>query len=144
MAAHGQEIQPEAKRAIDAFAERFAAADAFAVVTPEYNHSYPAGLKNAIDWHNRQWHAKPVGIVSYGGISGGLRATEHLRQVFAELHAVTMRDTVSFHNVWGYLDEGDSLSAPEPSESAAKVLLVQLGWWARALADAKSKVPYPA
>ena len=65
-----------------------AAADAFIIITPEYNHSYPASLKVLIDWHFDEWQAKPVAFVSYGGISGGLRAVEHLRQVFAELHAV--------------------------------------------------------
>ncbi len=49
---------------------------------PEYNHSFPAVLKNVIDWHGPQWHVKPeVGFVSYGGLSGGLRAVEHLRLV---------------------------------------------------------------
>ena len=58
-------------------------ADAFVVVTPEYNHSYPASLKQAIDVLNAPWRRKPVAFVSYGGLSGGLRAVEHLRQVFA-------------------------------------------------------------
>src|SRR5690606_34181376 len=55
------------------------AADAFVVVTPEYNHSFPGPLKTAIDRAREEWHAKPVGFVSYGGASGGLRAIEHLR-----------------------------------------------------------------
>lgn len=55
------------------------AADAFVVVTPEYNHSFPAPLKAMIDGHVVQWRAKPVAFVSYGGISGGLRAVEHTR-----------------------------------------------------------------
>ena len=46
---------------------RIAAADAFILVTPEYNHSYPASLKAVIDWHFTQWVAKPVAFVSYGG-----------------------------------------------------------------------------
>jgi NAD(P)H-dependent FMN reductase len=71
-------------------------ADAVVVVTPEYNHGYPAPLKALIDSTGLQWHAKPVAFVSYGGVSGGLRAVEQLRQVFAELHAVTVRDAVSF------------------------------------------------
>ena len=70
------------------------------IVTPEYNHSFPASLKNTIDWFDSEWHAKPVGFVSYGGMAGGQRAVEHLRQVFAELHAVTVRDTLSFHMAW--------------------------------------------
>jgi NAD(P)H-dependent FMN reductase len=76
---------------------RLANADAFVVVTPKYNHNFPAPLKNAIDWRYNKWRAKPVGFVSYGGMGGGLRAVEQLRQVFAELHAVTVRDAVNFH-----------------------------------------------
>lgn len=89
---------PEVTAALASVTPKLASVDAFVVLTPEYNHSYPAGLKNLIDWHFTEWQAKPVALVSYGGISGGLRAVEHLRQVFAELHAVTVRDTVSFHN----------------------------------------------
>ncbi|GHH33572.1 NADPH-dependent FMN reductase [Streptomyces candidus] len=123
---------------------QLAAADAFVVVTPEYNHSYPAGLKNLIDWHGVEWHAKPVGFVSYGGLSGGLRAVEHLRQVFAELHAVTLRDTVSFHGPWGQFDQDGRHTEPEAAEAAVKSLLTQLTWWAQALRDAKSVRPFAA
>jgi NAD(P)H-dependent FMN reductase len=123
---------------------RLSAADAFVVITPEYNHSYPAGLKNLIDWHGAEWHAKPVGFVSYGGLSGGLRAVEHLRQVFAELHAVSLRDTVSFHGPWGQFDEDGRHTDPEAAETAAKSLLTQLTWWAHALRDAKSRRPFAA
>ncbi|MCM3925041.1 universal stress protein [Frankia sp. AiPs1] len=85
------------ERLVRELGERLAAADGFVVVTPEYNHSYPAALKNVIDTYREEWFAKPVGFVSYGGVSGGLRAVEHLRAVFAEQHAVTVRDGVSFH-----------------------------------------------
>ncbi|GAB3832488.1 hypothetical protein GCM10027610_024720 [Dactylosporangium cerinum] len=74
---------------------RLTAADAFVVVTPEYNRSFPAPLKTAIDWFYEEWHAKPVTFVSYGRESGGLHATAQLRQVFNELQTVTMRNTVS-------------------------------------------------
>jgi hypothetical protein len=47
-------------------ADRLASADAYVIVTPEYNHSFPAALKNAIDWHYREWMFKPVAFVSYG------------------------------------------------------------------------------
>ncbi|GEB58620.1 NADPH-dependent FMN reductase [Streptomyces gardneri] len=121
-----------------------AAADAFVVLTPEYNHSFPASLKNLMDWHFTEWQAKPVGFVSYGGISGGLRAVEQLRQVFAELHAVTVRDTVSFHSAWGLFDDEGRHKDPAGAEGAAKVLLDQLAWWALALKEAKSTRPYAA
>lgn len=119
-----------------------AAADAFVVVTPEYNHSYPAALKNLIDAHGPEWQAKPVGFVSYGGISGGLRAVEHLRGVFAELHAVTVRDTVSFHNPWRNGDTQDDPIATPEAEAAAKTLLDQLVWWGEALRVARAARPY--
>ncbi|WP_410592142.1 NADPH-dependent FMN reductase [Amycolatopsis sp. lyj-23] len=121
---------------------RLEAADAFVVVTPEYNHSYPASLKNAIDWHRPEWRAKPVAFVSYGGISGGLRAVEHLRPVFAELHAVTIRETVSFHGAQGCFGE-DGVPNDDAAGVAAKALLDQLGWWARSLAEARAARPYP-
>jgi NAD(P)H-dependent FMN reductase len=123
-------------------AERLAAADAFVVVTPEYNHSFPGALKILLDAHLPEWQAKPVGFVSYGGISGGLRAVEHLRSVFAELHATTIRDTVSFHDVrTRFGPDGRPLDQTGPG-AAAKVLLDRLAWWARALRDARATHPY--
>ncbi|MFF2085082.1 NADPH-dependent FMN reductase [Nocardia sp. NPDC058176] len=122
--------------------EKLARADAFVVVTPEYNHSYPGSLKNLIDIHHSEWQAKPVGFVSYGGISGGLRAVEHLRPVFAELHAVTVRDSVAFPNPWGRFDADGALSAPDEAEAAAAVMLDQLSWWGEALRTARAIRPY--
>jgi NAD(P)H-dependent FMN reductase len=123
---------------------RLGEADAFIIVTPEYNHSFPALLKIVIDWNHTQWQAKPVTFVSYGGRSGGIRATEQLRQVFAELHAVSLRDGMSFHSPG---DRFDPTGRPEDAagaHTAAKVMLNQLSWWARALADARQKSPYGA
>ncbi|MBF6357457.1 NAD(P)H-dependent oxidoreductase [Nocardia higoensis] len=117
-------------------------ADAFVIVTPEYNHSYPAALKNLIDAHGREWQAKPVGFVSYGGMSGGLRAVEHLRGVFAELHAVTVRDTVSFHNPWRSEGAPGGSAAGGEADSAATTLLDQLVWWGEALRAARAVRPY--
>ena len=51
----------------------------------QYNHSYPASLKAAIDWHFAQWTAKPVAFVSYGGAAGGRHAVLHLENVLTEL-----------------------------------------------------------
>jgi NAD(P)H-dependent FMN reductase len=135
---------PETLAALGELTPRLDAADAFVVVTPEYNHSYPAALKNSIDWHNTQFHAKPVAFVSYGGISGGLRAVEHLRAVFTELHAVTTRDTVSFHNVWEQFDGDGKPKDPHRPAAAATALLDQVSWWARALKDARVASPYQA
>lgn len=109
------------------------AADAFVVVTPECNHGYPAALKRAIDAVRVEWPAKPVGFVSYGGLAGGLRAVEQLRQVFAELHAVGIRDTVSFHLAHDQFDSDGRLHNPHAANTAAATLLGQLAWWTRAL-----------
>ncbi|GIE49630.1 FMN reductase [Amorphoplanes nipponensis] len=121
---------------------RLGAADAFVVVTPEYNHSYPAPLKAVIDGHFREWLAKPVGFVSYGGLSGGLRAVEHLRPVFAELHAVTVRDTVSFHGGRSCFGPDGLPLDPEVPGAAAQLLLDRLAWWGLTLRDAHEARPY--
>jgi NAD(P)H-dependent FMN reductase len=123
---------------------RVAEADAFVVITPEYNHSFPAPLKNAIDWHSKEWHAKPIGFVSYGGVSGGLRAVEHLRQVFAELHAVTVQRTVSFHSARAQFDQQGLPNDPDRYARSAESMLNQLVWWTRALRDARAARPYMA
>jgi NAD(P)H-dependent FMN reductase len=129
---------------VNAVAQRLEKADAFVIVTPEYNHSFPAPLKSAIDWHSKEWRAKPVGFVSYGGVSGGLRAVEHLRQVFAELHAVTVRDTVSFHGVWAHFDPAGQPKDRDRYARAAKSMFDQLAWWGRALREARAERPYVA
>ncbi|MDV9189221.1 NAD(P)H-dependent oxidoreductase [Streptomyces sp. SR27] len=133
----------EDRALLAAVSPRLAAADAFVVVTPEYNHSYPAPLKNAIDWHNREWHAKPVGFVAYGGFSAGLRAVEHLRGVFAELHAVTIREAVGLQGVWGQFD-AEGRAVDPAADAAAKAMLDRLTWWAEALRGARADRPYAA
>jgi NAD(P)H-dependent FMN reductase len=122
--------------------QQIAACDAFIVVTPEYNHGYPAPLKALIDSIGVEWHAKPVAFISYGGISGGLRAVEQLRLVFAELHAVTIRDSVSFAGAWEQFDSNGALRNPERAERSLDAMLRRLHWWAIALAHARSIWPY--
>ncbi|MDB5970902.1 MAG: hypothetical protein JWQ90_3352 [Hydrocarboniphaga sp.] len=125
-----------------ALAQGIESADAFVVVTPEYNHGYPAPLKALIDSQSEAWHAKPVAFVSYGGVSGGLRAVEQLRQVFAELHAVTIRDSLSFANAREQFDKAGELLAPERAGRTMSRLLAQLKWWAGVLRDARIAQPY--
>jgi NAD(P)H-dependent FMN reductase len=129
-------------RASPSLQQRLADADAFIVVTPEYNHGYPAPLKALIDSSGVEWHAKPVAFVSYGGISGGLRAVEQLRLVFAELHAVTIRDSVSFASAWEQFDAAGGLLNPERANRSMEILLARLNWWAVALRNARSAVSY--
>ena len=120
---------------------RLDAADAFILVTPEYNHSYPASLKAAIDWHFAQWAAKPVAFVSYGGTAGGRHAVLHLENVLTELHAVTIRDGLAFPNYFTNFLDGEPLDTA--ATTYAKVMLEQLAWWANALRKARADAAYP-
>lgn len=141
-------VLPQPDQAVDAnpgspnLWQRIEAADAFVVVTPEYNHGYPAALKSLIDSVGAEWQAKPVAFVSYGGVSGGLRAVEQLRLVFAELHAVTIRDSVSFAGAWEQFDESGKLKQPERAKKSMTAMLGRLHWWAVALRNARLAVPY--
>ena len=63
------------------WSERVDAADAIILVTPEYNHSFSPALKNAVDFLHQEWWRKPVGFVSYGGVSGGTRGVVALEPV---------------------------------------------------------------
>ncbi|MFJ9362797.1 NADPH-dependent FMN reductase [Nocardia sp. NPDC101769] len=127
---------------VRAFRQRVAAADAFVAVTSEYNHGYPASLKTAFDSVKREWRGKPVGFVSYGGLSGGLRAVEQLRQVVAEIHMVSIRETVSFHEAKRKFDAGGE-TRDGAAIDAADRMLRQLAWWAAALRTARAADPYP-
>ncbi|QQQ79673.1 NAD(P)H-dependent oxidoreductase [Saccharothrix sp. 6-C] len=123
---------PEVRR----FTGQVADADGFVVVTAEYNRSFPASLKQAIDYAYDEWHAKPAGFVSYGYRSEGFHAVEQLRTVFTELHVMTVRTGV-----------GVNLLADEPLDTehrrrAAEAMFDQLSWWASALKDARARRPY--
>jgi NAD(P)H-dependent FMN reductase len=121
--------------------QRLDFADAFVLVTPEYNHSYPASLKAAIDWHFTQWTAKPVAFVSYGGAAGGRHAVLHLENVLTELHAVTIREGLAFPNYFHNFENGQPLDLQASDQ--AKAMLEQLAWWATALHKARAQEPYP-
>ena len=75
------------------WAKAVGACDGFIFVTPEYNHSIPGALKNAIDFLYDEWSNKAAGFVSYGGI-GGARAVEQLRLILAETRTATVRSQV--------------------------------------------------
>lgn len=76
------------------WAAKVGEADGYVIVTPEYNHGYPAVLKNALDWVFPEWNKKPVGFVGYGN-AGGARAIEQLRQVSIELQMVPIRNSIN-------------------------------------------------
>ncbi len=105
---------------------RVQAADAFAFVTPEYNYGLPAALKNAIDFLHVEWHYKPVGFVSYGGVSAATRSVQMLKQVVTTLRMFTTAEAVSIPFVAQFIDDEGELLANELMEQAADAMLDEL------------------
>src|SRR4051812_4231640 len=112
---------------------RVDAADAFVFVTPEYNHGYNAPLKNAIDYLHQEWQHKPLGFVSYGGVSGGPRAVAMLKPVAAALKLVPVVASVLIPNAGRLFDDERNFQADESMERAATALLDELRSWEAAL-----------
>lgn len=96
---------PAGKRApypdahVESWTREIAAADAFVMISPEYNHGYTAVLKNAIDWVFREWNHKPLAFVAYGSV-GGARSVEQLRGVAIELQMVPTRRAIHLPIEW--------------------------------------------
>lgn len=122
---------------------RLAAADAFVVVTPEYNRSFPAAVKNAIDWFDIEWAAKPVTVVSYGRDTDGAQAAAQLRQIFGELNAVPIRRGVGIARAWQrFAADGSWPRRDGELDEAVNGALDQLIWWAHALRAARAGAPF--
>ena len=119
--------------------DRLEAADGFLVLTPEYNHSFPASLKNAIDWHFDEWAYKPVAFVAYGAGSGGIRAVEQLRLIFPELRATTVRNAVLLAAPWTQLTEDGEFDPGDDAVAALTATLDELRWWATALREGRAR-----
>jgi NAD(P)H-dependent FMN reductase len=101
-------------------------ADAFVFVMPEYNYGFNAPLKNAIDYLNHEWQYKPVGLVSYGGISAGTRAAQMIKQVVTALKMTPLAEAVSIPFVQSLLTENKQLNANDIMVSAAKAMIDEL------------------
>ncbi len=132
------EPQHPAKRAYEqahtiAWSARVDAADAFIFVSPEYNHSYSPALKNAIDFLFQEWRHKPVGYVSYGGVSAGTRAVAALDVVAVTVGLVKIAATVEINNPGTYLTNG-VFSAQEKHQAILGRLLEELTATSNALA----------
>jgi NAD(P)H-dependent FMN reductase len=102
------------------------AGDAFVIVTPEYNHGYPAALKNAIDYLHEEWQDKPVGFVSYGGVSAGTRAVQQLKQVVTTLKLLPVLESVSIPFHTQFIDEDGRVQPNEIMEGAGDAMLTEL------------------
>jgi NAD(P)H-dependent FMN reductase len=109
------------------------ASDAFIFVTPEYNYGFNAALKNAIDYLFSEWASKPAGIVSYGGVAAGTRATQMLKQVLTALRIMPVPEAVNIPFVFQHLDEDKRLKPNEAMEQSATAMLDEVLRWAESL-----------
>ncbi len=101
---------------------RVAAAEGFVFVTPEYNHSFSPALKNAIDFLAQEWWRKPVGFVSYGGVSGGSRGVTALEPVVSGVGLVRIGAEVELP--FAGTQVADGVFTPGQKESAVLAKLL--------------------
>ena len=110
-----------------------AAADAFIFVMPEYNFSAPPSLVNALDYVYREWNYKPCGFVSYGGVSGGLRAVQSVKMQITTMKMMPMMEGVMVPMVATMLDGEGQFKANAMIDKSAATLLDELRYWADGL-----------
>ncbi len=114
--------------------------DAFVFLTPEYNHSVPGVLKNAIDnvFVSYGFRNKPSAFVAYsGGVAAGVRAVEHLAHIMIETDGVPLRNTVLLPYVQSAFD-GSEPRDPL-TDAAVRIMLDDLAWWGGALHRARTE-----
>lgn len=108
-------------------------ADAFVFVMPEYNHNPPSAAINAITYLLNEWQYKPAAFVSYGGISGGLRAVQAVKPLLTSLKMMPMLEGVVIQQVTQQLGADARFSATDSQMSAAQAMLDELHRWTIAL-----------
>src|SRR5690606_33460850 len=108
-------------------------ADAYVFVTPEYNFNPPPAFYNALNYVYKEWTYKPAGFVSYGGVSGGLRATQMAKQLVTTLKMMPMYEAVMVPMVAQLLDENKTFKSNELIDKPATALLDELHKWATAM-----------
>lgn len=131
--------EPYKNEAVARFTAKINEGDAYIIVAPEYNHSMPAVLKNAMDWVYQEWNNKAVGFVSYGTV-GGARSVEQLRMVAVELQMAPVREAVQINGEQYFpvlFGNGTSDELFAKYTEKAGVMIKQLAWWARALKNAR-------
>ncbi len=125
--------------AVRKWGEKIAKADGYIIVTAEYNHGYPAVLKNALDYAYYEWHKKPVGFVAYGAAVGGVRAVEQLRQVAIELQMAPISEAVYIPLIRAAFDEKGNLKDEDSYNKRLDSMVEQLIWWTKSLKEARDK-----
>ncbi|MFV0282386.1 MAG: NADPH-dependent FMN reductase [Castellaniella sp.] len=110
-----------------------ARADAYVFVMPEYNYNPPPALVNALNFVYREWNHKPCGFVSYGGVSGGLRAAQAAKLQITTLKVMPMPEGVAIPMVPKHIQENGEFASNELIDASAVTLLDELLRWATAL-----------
>lgn len=105
------------------------AGDAFVFVMPEYNYAPPAEFFNAINFLNSEWNYKPAAILSYGGVSGGLRSAQVARSHLSTLRMVALPEGIPLPNYPQFLDDKGNFTATDMVEASAKTVVEQLNVW---------------
>lgn len=121
-----------------AWSKKINAGDAFIFVTPEYNFGYPAPLKNALDFLYQEWTYKPLGFVSYGGISGGTRSVQMLKQVVTALKMVPLIEAVHIPYFNKNIDDEGEFIGDEGHIHMAQGLFKELARWTKQLKTMRS------
>lgn len=116
-----------------AWSASVSAADAFVFVLPEYNFGPPSALVNALQYLSREWNYKAAGIVSYGGVSGGMRSAQLLKAMLTSYKMVPLLEGVPVINVAQQLDADKVFQPNDANSSSAKVMLDELARWTGAL-----------
>jgi len=116
-----------------AWSASVAHADAFLFVLPEYNFAPPGALVNALNYLVREWHCKAVGFVSYGGMSGGIRAVQATKGLLSTLKLVPMVEAVAIPNVAQQFQAEGGLAANPLNGQSAAAMLDELLRWTHAL-----------
>jgi NAD(P)H-dependent FMN reductase len=104
------------------WSQQVMSADAFVLVTSEYNFGYPAPLKNALDFVSKEWAYAPVGFVSYGGVAAGTRAVQQLKQVVGAMKMYPLFEAVSIPFIGKLVHDGVFDAPPESAQAASAML----------------------
>jgi NAD(P)H-dependent FMN reductase len=120
------------------FIQQMHSADGFVIVTPEYNYSFPGTLKNLLDVTYKPWNRKPFGLVACGGVSGGLRAIDALRQVVAGLGAVCVPAHVPVQSIAKTFGPEGPLADADSWRKRIDGFLDEVLWYAEALKAARA------
>ena len=129
------------ERVVKKWLDKLSEADAFIIVSPEYNRTIPGPMKNAMDYIAFEFAKKPIGLVTHGSV-GGAYAMANYRVALAQMLTITIPEMVMIPNASGVIDENgvlneDARANPYGPQGAIEAMLASLKWYGEALLAAK-------